>query len=507
MTASNTQADFPPTMTNDSSTPISDRASRTSERAIRLPLRTKLAYASGAAVESIISNSLNIFLLFYVTAVCGLSGGLAGAALAIGLVVDAVAEPLIGSISDGLQSRLGRRLPLMIIGLPVVVISFVLTFSLPADLSQTQLFLLLVALSTALRISLSVFNLPYIALGAELSDDYVERSKIAVWRWGTGVLGALVALAVGFTVFFKGADGLAQRAAYQPYAMTLTVAIIVLALISMRAVFATRNRQHAAPANKPGWIRSLVAEVIEVLSNRSFRLLFISALLFFTAQGVTSTLGLHANTYFWRLSSAQVQMVTLAFVLGLLLGAPIAGSIVALMEKRTALFASLCGLILAQGSPVTLRLLGWLPLEGQALAMTLAITTAIGGGLMTIAAVAFMSMMADAADEHELLFGARREGLYFAGWSFAGKAATGGGALISGLVLQTIAFPANLASKGVVAAALPASTTNWLGFFYGPGAAVLSLAGVLVVLWYPINRRMHAAIMAELARRRTEPAE
>ena len=497
---SNIQADFHTALSTDS-------ACRTTERAIRLPLGTKLAYSSGAAVESLISNSLNVFLLFYVTAVCGLSGALAGAALAIGLVIDAIAEPVIGSISDGLQSRLGRRLPLMIVGLPIMVISFVLIFSLPANLSQTELFLLLIALSTALRMSLSIFNLPYIALGAELSDDYIERSKIATWRWGIGVLGALIGLAVGFTVFFKGADGLAQRAAYGRYAMTLAAVIIVLALISMRAVFATRNRQHAAPASTRGLIRRLAAEVVEVFKNPSFRLLFLSALLFFVAQGVTGTLGLHANTYFWRLTSDQVQLVTLSFVLGLLLGAPIAGSIVALMEKRTALFAGLCGLIIAQGGPTTLRLLGLLPIDGPPLALTLAITTATGGMLMTVAAVAFISMMADAADEHELLFGARREGLYFAGWSFASKAATGGGAFISGLVLQAIAFPAGLTGKDALVAALPVSTTNWLGFFYGPGAAVLSLTGALVVLWYPLDRKAHVAIMEALARRRNTPAK
>ena len=484
-----------------------DAASRASRRAIKLSLATKLAYSSGAIVESLISNSLNVFLLFYVTAVCGLSGGLAGAALALGLVIDAVSEPLIGSLSDGLHSRLGRRLPLMIVGLPVAVASFVAIFSLPTGLGQTQLFLLLTALSATLRISLSVFNLPYIALGAELSDDYAERSKIATWRWGLGILGALVGLAVGFTAFFSGPDGLGRRAAYAPYALCLAVAIVVAGLVSMRAVFVTRNRQHAAPVSTHGLVRNLLVEVGEVFRNRSFRLLFMSAVLFFIAQGVTATLGLHANTFFWRLTGAQVQLVTLAFVLGLLVGAPIAGSIVALMEKRTALFFSLGGLILAQGGPATLRLLGWLAADGQALAVILAITTAIGGIFMTVAAVAFMSMMADAADEHELLFGARREGLYFAGWSFASKAAIGGGTLISGLVLQAISFPSNLAGNAALTAALPASTTNWLGFFYGPGATALALGGVLIVLWYPIDRRTHATIMAALARKRSSSGE
>lgn len=484
-----------------------DAACRASARAIKLRFGTKLAYASGAVAESLISVTLSTFLLFYVTAVCGLSAALAGAAVAIGLVVDAIAEPIIGSLSDGLRSRLGRRLPMMIAGLPVMVISFVLIFSLPSGLGEIELFLWLTALSTTLRISTSVFNLPYMALGAELSEDYAERSKIAIWRWGIGVFGALAGLAVGFSVFFKGSGGLGQRAVYEPYAMTLAVGIVVMALIAMRAVYATRNRHHAAPVSTRGVLRRLGLEVVEVMRNRSFRLLFLSALFFFVAQGVTSTLGLHANTYFWRLDSGQVQLVTMAFVFGLLLGAPIAGSILAVLEKRTALVASLAIFLLIQAGPATLRLLGLLPVEGQSLAITLAVATAVGGVLMSVAAVAFMSMMGDAADEHELLFGARREGLYFAGWAFAGKAASGGGALISGLVLHAIAFPSNIASKGAVAAALPASTTNWLGFFYGPGAAVLSLVGVLIMLWYPIDRRAHTAIMQALARRRAAATE
>ena len=57
-------------------------------------------------------------------------------------------------------------------------------------------------------------------------------------------------------------------------------------------------------------------------------------------------------------------------------------------------------------------------------------------------------MMADAADEHEFLFGTRREGLYYAGLNFSAKAASGLGALVAGLALDLIAFPTNLAAHG-----------------------------------------------------------
>src|SRR3546814_16368494 len=101
--------------------------------------RLKLAYAGGQLVEGIANNSLSVFLLFYVTAVCGLPGALAGAALAAGMVVDAVMNPIIRSLTDGWRSRFGRGLPLMAASLLPLVILFILMFALPAGLSLASL--------------------------------------------------------------------------------------------------------------------------------------------------------------------------------------------------------------------------------------------------------------------------------------------------------------------------------------------------------------------------------
>ncbi|MDB5432736.1 MAG: major facilitator superfamily 1 [Caulobacter sp.] len=477
----------------------SDVALSAAARAGPLPLGQKLAYSIGAFSESAISASLNIFLLFYVTTVCGLPGGLAGAALAAGLVVDAVADPLLGSISDSWRSRFGRRLPMMALGLPLMAAAFVAIFSLPAGLSQTALFLLLAALSIALRIAVSIFNLPYLALGAELSDDYAERASITTWRWGAATIGAVAAVVLGFVVFFKGDGGALNRAAYAPFALTLCLPILLFGLAAMAAVHATRARQHPVPA-AGRFLARLAPELIEVFANRSFQVLFVSAFLMFTAQGAAAVLGLHANTFFWRFNGAQIQLVTLAYALGLVIGAPLTGPIVKRLERRTALLISGCGLMAMQAGPASLRLLGLLPLHGQALSTTIAVVMLLAGVMTTMAAIALISMLADAADEHEHLFGARREALYFAGWAFAGKAANGGGALIAGLVLQAIAFPSGAAAHA--AGAVAPAAANWLGFFYGPGAAVLSAAGLAILLLYRLDHRAHAAIMGELAARR-----
>ena len=102
--------------------------------------RVKLFYSIGQFVQSGGFDTALPFVFFYYTAVLGLSGGLVGAAMAISLGVDAVVDPLIGSWSDNLRSRMGRRLPLMLVSAPLMLISIGLMFTPVAGLSPPMLF-------------------------------------------------------------------------------------------------------------------------------------------------------------------------------------------------------------------------------------------------------------------------------------------------------------------------------------------------------------------------------
>ena len=234
------------------------------------------------------------------------------------------------------------------------------------------------------------------------------------------------------------------------------------------------------------------------MGNRSFRVLFIGAVTFFVAMGTNLSLGLHANTWFWHLSTAQTKLATLSIFAGLVIGAPLAAPMLVRLEKRTVLLIGLVGMAVAEGGPATLRLCGLLDAQGDALLAVLATVMLVGNLLLSAAFIAFGSMMADAADEHELLFNARREGLYFAGWAFANKAAVGAGTLIAGLVLQAISFPTTTGAT----AALPVHTTALLGICFGPGCALLTLCSAGITLFYRIDRGTHSSILRALAIRR-----
>ncbi|WP_243048773.1 MFS transporter [Dyella sp. RRB7] len=474
------------------------------------PIRplSKIAYSAGAWVDGIASNAVHTFGLFYITTVLGVPGALAGFALSAGLFIDAVFDPLIGSISDSWTSGLGRRLPFMLLGLPLAVIAFQLFFSASAAPTGRQAFWNILALSIMLRSSVSLFNLPFLAFGAELTDDYSERSSIAAWRWGAGMFGGIIVVAVGFGVFFKDTDSLLHASAYAHFATCCGAIATVGALASLWATFRLRHRAHATSVPSRGILRTLLKGTAEIIRNRSFRVLFLSTMLFFVAEGATLSLGLHVNTYFWKLSARDIKFVTGAFFLGLVIGAPIIGTIARRLEKKSLVLASIGILTLAQAAPGGLRLAGLFPLQGQVLAATLVCDNFLIGLALSTAAIAANSMLADAADEHEYLFGERREGLYFAGWAFAVKSASGGGALLAGLALALSGFAVkDPLARDVTPLAVTPHTANILAFFHGPAAALLSAAGLLVLAPYKLDRARHALILATLRARRVGVAE
>lgn len=481
-----------------------DRAVAPGGKAGRLPFGLKITYSAGQLVELVIGSMLNIFILFYVTAVCGVPGGLAGLALSAGLVIDAVMDPLIGSLSDGWRSRFGRRVPFMAVSIIPLIVTFNLIFALPEGWGLTATFIWLTLLSISLRIALSIFHLPYQALGAEVSGDYAERSSIAAWRWGIGILGTFAVIGLGYGVFLSGPDGVSNRAGYLPLTLTLTTLVIIGALAAIYTGWVTRGMQLERDAPTEALHRRLFGEMREMFRSRTFIILFTSSILLNVAQGVGQALGLHVAIFFWRLDSTQIPLIGVGAVLGLMLGAPIAAQLARILEKRALLVIGMGGLAACQALPVPLRMLGLLPLDGGALTGLLIGLALFNGAMFTVSAVGFMAVMPDAADEHEHLFGTRREGMYFAGWAFASKASHGAGLLISGMVLQLIDFPTNISERGAVDS-VPQRTMDLLGIAGGPGAALIALAGTMIALLYHVDRKTHARIVAELAERRAAP--
>lgn len=459
----------------------------------------RAAYSLGQAVESgyLVVNG---FVFFYYTAVLGLSGSMVGAAVAISMCLDAAFDPLIGSWSDSIRSRLGRRLPPMLLGAPLTLLTMGLLFAPPEGLSPFLLFGWLTLSKMGLRAFASMFNIPYFALGGEMSDDYAERSRIVAWRLLAGIIITVVVTALASLVFFAGDHGLQKAERYPSFGWSIGGMILVMALISCAGVWRFATSLPQPKAAEHGMLRRIVPEVVEIFRNRSFRVLFLSLLIFASASGIHAALNLHNYVFVWKLRPEVMQVLTYANLLGITAAVPLTPVLLRRLEKKTVV--GLGFVLLAAGWTVlpSLRAADLFMLTGAVALPWLAgngLVVGFGYGLIFIA---YPSMMADAADEHEHLFQARREGLYFAGLGFAGKAAGGVGTMVGGFALDALRFPH--AVGAAAKAGVDESVLSGLALAWGPLPALLALVGILIFLPYAISRTRHEQILDALRRQR-----
>ncbi len=465
----------------------------------RIDRRFKLAYGSGQMVDAATQAALGTFLLFYLTTVCGMAPDLAGTILFLSLAVDAVADPLIGALSDHHRSRWGRRLPFMTGALIPLAGSTIALFSLPASLGGTAFFAYVLGLNIILRISLSVFTLPYSALAAEVSSDYGERSGIMAYRAIFIVLGTAACLGPAFSLLFSGPSGLQSRAAYPWLGLLVALLATVSGLICILGVARMVKALPQAPEQQGAkGVRLFVQDVAQLLQNPTFVKLFTGAIIVLVGSGSALALNLHAYRFYWHLRPEQIQLPTLALPVGMLIGTPFAIQLLKHVEKRSGVLVAVLLLAVSQGSLPLLKMAGALPVGDPLLAILIA-NGIVFGMCSNLCFICFYSMAADAVDEHDHLFGVRCEGLYYASLTFGAKAATGLGSMLAGLGLTWIGFPAGQTRADL--ASLSPDTISGLGLLWGPGLAILLLLGAPFFLFYRLDRDSHGRLVEQLSAR------
>ncbi|HEY0649996.1 MFS transporter [Phenylobacterium sp.] len=465
------------------------------EGGLRPPASVKFFYSVGQVVESGYL-AVNTFIFFYYTAVLGLSGTLVGTALAISMCLDAAADPLIGSWSDSVRSRFGRRLPVMLVGAPLTMVTMGLLFTPPLALTPFLLFIWLTLTKMGVRAFASMFNIPYFALGGEMADEYVERARIVGYRLLGGIIASVLITWLAFTFFFVGEGGLQQRAVYPAFGWTIASVILAGAMISCLGIwrYAASLPQPMEPAEP--MLPRLPGELREIFKNPSFRILFFSMLIFSSSAGLNAALNNHTYVFVWKLRPETVQLVAYALLAGITAGIPITPLLLRRMEKKTAMMWGFALVIVPWMILPALRALGlFAPTGAEALPWLIGTTLIVGVGSGLIF-ITLPSMMADAADEHEYRFGSRREGLYFSGLGFAGKAAAGMGTMLGGFALDLMRFPREAGTK--VGATIPEEVVGKLILAWGFLPATLCVVGALVFMPYAINRVRQEQIAAAL---------
>ncbi len=480
-----------------------------------LGFNAKFSYGVGQAAEGVKNATFSMFVLFYYNQVLDLPATLAGLALFIALIFDALTDPLAGSISDNWRSRYGRRHPFMYASAAPLAVTFFLLFLPPSDMSDLGLFAWMTIFVVLTRASMTLYHVPHLALGAELSEDYTERTRIVSIRYFMNFVGYLLAYYLGFGLFFADSPPEFPRGqfnvdAYAPFAAVLSVIMFVTIIWS---AWGTHSRIPYLPLAKledtkvslGGIFVRTFTEMWQALQNRSFAWAFGGTLVIFVMVGTDNALNLYMFEYFWGLSSQHKLVLMLLYPLGIMIGTFLVPLLHQRVDKRHGITIGISGWSLCQIVPVFLRFFGVLPENGTTeLAAVLTAIKFVQGMFAAQSLVSFHSMIADIADQHELSTGKRQEGIFFAAGSFASKSTSGLGSFLAGIGLDIIQWPTG--DHIQTTADVPVHTLANLGLMYGPIVSGFAVISVLLVVQCKMTRREHEEVVTQLESMRAERA-
>lgn len=462
----------------------------------RLAFWTKVWYGFGNTGQAVKNVVFSTFLFFYYNQVLGLSSMLCGLAVFIALAFDAVNDPLIGYWSDQMKSkRWGKRLIFMLFGgLPFAIFLFCL-FIPPTQLTQTDnhtgLFIWFVFFAVLTRTSQTFFQIPYLSLGAELTENYSERSSLYSYVQFFGFVGNVLVSGAGYLIFFKSTsqfeNGMLNANMYPAFGMFAAVIILISSYSSIygiRKVVTEKKRQIDIQPQR------FYEALITIIKNHSFRNIIIGFAVLMTINATAEILSTYLFIHFWGIKPEEIAIyLAVPFAIGLLLAMWLSPKTVEWFDKKNTLIFSIVGLWLVSTLTIALKLFDIIPSNEKASIITLM----IGIGLINIFAplilITINSIFADIADEIEAETSKHQAGMLFSIRALLSKLATGVGSLFAGILLKLIKFPKN-AEMGTVSD----SVIHQLGIVSGPTLAVIGVLSILFFFNYQLDKSRHDEI-------------
>ena len=433
-----------------------------------------------------------------------MEAALVGLAIAIAVMIDAVTDPLIGTWSDRIRTRWGRRHPMLLAASVPLAATFIALFNPPEGLSELGNFLWLMVFGVLVRASYTFYNIPHLALGAEMAHDYDQRSTLFAYSAFIGAMSVAVSYGLIMRYYFPTTDefdpGLLNAGRYPllslHFAAVMTLAIVLCVLGTARQIPNLRETQ----VRERFGMLTVFKEMGAVLTNRSFRALFVAIVLGSIVGGVESAFTPFVGVHFWGFTTEDLSYLAIVGFVSFPVAFVLTPALTRLLDKRMAVMLPLACWITAVNVPIVLRLLDvpWYPSNESVWVLWIFLGASTVGALSApIIGANQNSMLADVADEHELETGIRREGVLYAVRAFSNKATAAFGTLFGGILLSVIDFPEN-----AVRGSVPPETVWNLGLIAGPATSVFSLLALLFYLRYRINRQRHRAIVEQLQQRR-----
>ena len=462
-------------------------------RVTSLPNRVMFGYGSVDLGLTAVEVLVQIYLLKFYTTVVGLEPGLAGMALSLAVVWDAVTDPVMGTLSDNTVSRWGRRRPFFIPGAIALAAAFVAVFNPPSLMGDAAAFAYLLGTYLLVNTTTTIVSVPHLSLGGELCPDRHVRTKVMAARRVFGTIGLIIGTVLPAAILEAlGGDGSADamRVSRSVTSFVIAPILVITAIVCFRA---TRGYDTHGDADErerrvdQAFLVRLFRRQRDALANPFFGPLVAAFVIAGLARTLNASIALAFYEFRLDLPEQDVAVkILLPFFLSFLACIPIWVWISRRYGKKRPAFAGVTGL-----GVLTMVAYPLLP-RGEVMGP---IFVAVVGGFFSSAILLFDSMVADTVDYDELKTRQNREGLYFGVWKLVTKLSRALGLLASGTLLSWIGFEAGVAQQ--------TPEVEWrLALVFGPVVGACFLVAALVFLFVPLTDERHERIQALLRRRK-----
>ena len=466
----------------------------------KVPFGQKVAFGIGMLANQMFPAALGIFMVVLVQDL-GFPGWMWGILFFLPRVFDSITDPIMGFISDNTKSRWGRRRQYVFIGAIIMGLAFVIMWQLYRVDGVNYNFTYFLLWSFLFYLGLTIFSVPYVAMGYEMSNDFHERTSIMAvaqwigqWAW---------VIAPWFWVIMYD-QGWFESADVATRTLAIWVGIICMLFAMVPAIFikskSTLNEDYAPLTVKT--IRSSLKEIvhnfIEAFKLRPFVKLCVSTFLIFNAFNTIAAFSFFIIVWYLFQGDAGAAGIwptlfgSLASLITTFLVIPVVARMSKTMGKKKAF-------IISQGISVIGYLMLWfLFVPGKPYMFMFALPFfSFGIGSLF---VLMMSMTADVIDLDELNTGKRREGVFGAIYWWMVKLGFAIAGLLSGVIMSIVGFDATAATQ-------PESAITGLRIFYSGFPIMGTLIAMFIMRNYDVTEETAREIREKLDRRNKPKAK
>ena len=448
---------------------------------------TTLAFGAPAIGAGYMYLILSLYVMKFSTDVLLIAPAVMGAIFSLSRIWDAISDPLAGYLSDRTTFRLGRRRTWILLSCIPISLGFYAVFAPPMDLQGSDLTLWMTISIVGFYSAMTLFFVPHMALGAELSTDYHERSRLFGVRHIFYTLGSILSLAAMYLLineeFAPGGDVRSLARELAVVAVAIMTVLVIYAAVALRERPEFQNRQQGGPiqAFRDIWGNPHARLLITVTFIENVGSAAIAALTLYVAQYVVG-------------APALAPLIILAYMIPSTLFVPMW---IPLSKRFGKIRVWMGGMMLTGLSFGGMFFLPFIDSLDQRL-LWIIFLAAFAGLAAGCGGTLGPSVQGDVIDYDEYQTGERKEGSYFAAWNFVYKSALGVMLLLTGFVLDFAGFVPNQEQTMQVQLAMVS--------LYGLFPLVCYTIGAILFSRFTLDEQAYAVIRTELDARRAQAA-